>query len=254
MNPFTLENRTAIVTGAGRGIGRGVAMAFAEAGAKVGCFDLDQAEVEETAALVRSSGGQAVACALDVTREHDVDAAVAKVIGALGPVTILLNGVAASDPTATVLEIKPADWNRVFEINVGSAYLVSRAVIPGMAAAGGGSIIHIASQMGRVAAPGRSVYCATKGALIQLAKAMALDHAQQNIRVNTLSPGAVETRRMELRYGSLENARTHVAPKYAVGRLGKPEEIGHAAVYLASDASKFMTGSDLLIDGGYSAV
>jgi len=253
MNPFALDGRTAIVTGAGRGIGRAVAIAFAEAGANVGCLDIDEAEVEDTADLVRNRNRGAVACALDVTREDDVATAVLQVEEKLGPATILLNGVAAADPTATVLEIRPADWNRVFEINVASAFIVSRAVIPSMARAGGGAIIHIASQLGSVGAPGRSLYCATKGALIQLARAMALDHAKDGIRVNTLSPGAIETRRMSLRYGSLENARSNAASKFPVGRLGQPEEIAYAAVYLASDAARFMTGADLLIDGGYTA-
>ena len=122
-----------------------------------------------------------------------------------------------------------------------------------MIAAGGGSIIHIASQLGSVGAPRRAAYCATKGALIQLAKAMAVDHAAQNIRVNTLSPGAVETERL-LRFGDDgEGARRHSGPKHLLDRLGQPEEIAAAAVFLASDASSFMTGADLLVDGGYNA-
>jgi NAD(P)-dependent dehydrogenase (short-subunit alcohol dehydrogenase family) len=158
------------------------------------------------------------------------------------------------EPTGTIVEVAPAEWNRAIAINLSGAYLVSRAVIPLMAAAGGGSIIHIASQMGRVGAGGRGVYCATKGALIQLAKVMAIDHARDNIRVNTLSPGAIETERVAFRYGSLADARAHSIPKHPIGRLGRAEEIAHAALYLASDASSFMTGSDLLVDGGYTAV
>jgi NAD(P)-dependent dehydrogenase (short-subunit alcohol dehydrogenase family) len=108
--------------------------------------------------------------------------------------------------------------------------------------------------MGRVGAAGRSVYCATKGALIQLAKVMAVDHARDNIRVTRLSPGAVETERVSFRYGSMVDARAQAVPKHPIGRLGQVEEIVRAALYLASDASSFMTGSDLLIDGGYTAV
>ena len=119
---------------------------------------------------------------------------------------------------------------------------------------GGGSIIFIASQMGRVGAARRPAYCATKGALIQLAKVMAIDHAPQNVRVNTLSPGAVETQRMVYRYGSFEAAQREHGPKHVLGRRGRPEEIASAAGFLASDASSFVTGSDLLVDGGYTAI
>jgi NAD(P)-dependent dehydrogenase (short-subunit alcohol dehydrogenase family) len=123
-----------------------------------------------------------------------------------------------------------------------------------MIAAGGGSIIHIASQLGRVAAPARVSYCTSKGAIIQLAKAMAVDHAAQNIRVNALSPGAVETPRLDRRFGDMEAARREAGPKHLLGRLGQPEEIAQAALFLASDAASFMTGADMLVDGGYTTI
>jgi NAD(P)-dependent dehydrogenase (short-subunit alcohol dehydrogenase family) len=123
-----------------------------------------------------------------------------------------------------------------------------------MIKAGGGAIIHIASQLGTVGTPGRVAYCSTKGALITMAKAMAADHAPQNIRVNTLSPGAVETDRMPLRFGTMDKARAALGPKHLMNRLGLPQEIAQAALFLASDASSFMTGSDLRVDGGYNAV
>jgi NAD(P)-dependent dehydrogenase (short-subunit alcohol dehydrogenase family) len=158
------------------------------------------------------------------------------------------------DPTATVTELDLAAWNRVFAVNVAGAFLMSRWAIPHMVAAGGGSIIHIASQMGTVGAAGRVAYCSTKGALITMAKAMAADHAAQKIRVNTLSPGAVETGRMPLRFGTMEKAREVMGPKHLMNRLGQPDEIAAAALFLASDASSFMTGSNLLVDGGYNAI
>jgi len=164
-----------------------------------------------------------------------------------------VNGAAMSDPTATVLDLDLAGWNAVFGVNVGGAFLMSRWAIPHLAAAGGGSIIHIASQLGTVGTPGRVAYCATKGALITMAKAMAADHAAQNIRVNTLSPGGVETDRL-LRFGSMEKAREVLGSKHLMKRLGLPEEIAAAALFLASDASSFMTGADLRVDGGYNAV
>jgi NAD(P)-dependent dehydrogenase (short-subunit alcohol dehydrogenase family) len=253
-NPYRLDGRTALVVGGGNGIGRAIAWQFADAGAKVAVVDIDGDAARKVAAEIGGRAGTAVGIGCDVTNEAQVAAAVAEAAQALGPVTVLVNGAAANDPSGTVLEITPDVWNRTFAINVGGAYLMSRAVLPGMIAAGGGSIIHIASQMGRVGAPARGVYCATKGALIQLAKCMAVDHARENIRVNTLSPGAVETRRMILRHGSMEAARDRSVPLHPIGRLGQPEDIARAALYLASDASSFMTGSDLLVDGGYTAV
>jgi NAD(P)-dependent dehydrogenase (short-subunit alcohol dehydrogenase family) len=139
-------------------------------------------------------------------------------------------------------------------VNVKGAFLMSRAVLPMMIAAGGGSIIHIASQLGRVAAPQRVAYCSTKGAVIQLAKAMAVDHARDNVRVNALSPGAVATRRMIHRYGGMDEARREAGPKHLLNRLGEPDEIAQAALFLASDGASFMTGADLLVDGGYTTI
>ncbi len=251
---FRLDGRAAIVVGAGLGIGRAIAETFAAAGAKVACLDIDEAGAAETAARIAQAGGTALALTCDVTSEASIADAVKAAVAAHGAPRVLVNGAAHREPTGTVVDIAPVDWNRAIAINFTGAYLMSRAVIPHMASAGGGSIIHIASQMGRVGAPGRGVYCATKGALIQLAKVMAIDHAADNIRVNTLSPGAIETERVAFRYGTMEGARAHSVPKHPIGRLGQAEEIARGALYLASDASSFMTGADLLIDGGYTAV
>ena len=244
-----LSHRVAVITGASGGIGAAIARVFADAGARVACLDL---EAPQALAATIGSAGMALAC--DVSREADTRAAIAAVLSAWDTVDILVNGAALDDPSGTVLDLVPDDWNRVFAVHVTGAYLMSRAVLPAMIAGGGGSIIHIASQMGRVGAPGRPAYCSAKGALIQLAKVMALDHAAQNVRVNSLSPGAVETGRMLFRHGTMEAARAASVPKHPIGRLGQPEEIAQAALFLASDASSFVTGSDLLVDGGYTAV
>jgi len=246
----SLQGKAAIVTGAGGGIGRAISIAFAQAGARVACLDIHLKNAEETARLA-GEGTVAVAC--DVSSESDTRAAVERAAKTFGRIDILLNGAAMTDPSATVLELDLAAWNKVFATNVGGAFLMSRWAIPHMAAAGGGSIIHIASQLGTVGTPGRVAYCSTKGALITMAKAMAADHASQKIRVNTLSPGAVETDRM-LRFGSMDKARAALGPKHLLQRLGQPREIAQAALFLASDASSFMTGSDLRVDGGYNAV
>ena len=247
---YSLARKSAVVTGAGNGIGRAIALAFAEAGAKVVCVDLDKAAADATAAKI---GSEAFAIACDVSSESEVEAAAKLILTKCPIIHVLVNGAAGHDPNGTVLELSLTDWNKVFAVNVGGAFLMSRAILPAMIEAGGGSIIHIASQLGSVAGPRRAVYCATKGALIQLAKAMATDHAGQKVRVNTLSPGAVETDRLVKRFGDMETARRTAAPKHLLQRLGQPDEIAQAAVFLASDASSFMTGADLLVDGGYNA-
>jgi len=247
---YSLAEKSAVVTGAGNGIGRAIALAFAEAGANVACVDLDKTAAEATAKAI---GKAAIAVACDVSNEAQVEATAKTILATYPAVHILLNGAAGNDPNGSVLELTLADWNKVFGINVAGAFLMSRAILPAMIRAGGGSIIHIASQMGSVGAPRRAAYCTSKGALIQLARAMATDHAAQNIRVNTLSPGAVETERLVKPFGSMETARRESGPRHLLGRLGQPDEIATAAVFLASDASRFMTGADLLVDGGYNA-
>ena len=192
---MTLTGRVALVSGAGGGIGRAISLAFVEVGAAVACCDLDASSAEETARLVRNAGGRAISQRCDVAVEAQTYAAVAAAHQAFGRLDILVSGAAPYDPSGTVLEISPADWERVLAINLTGSFLLSRAALPRMIAGGGGSIIFIASQLGRVGSGGRAAYCATKGALIQLAKVMAIDHAAQNIRVNALSPGGVETQR-----------------------------------------------------------
>jgi NAD(P)-dependent dehydrogenase (short-subunit alcohol dehydrogenase family) len=251
---FSLADRNAVVTGAGAGIGRAIALAFARAGANVACVDLDAGAAQATCEAIAKTGRRGLALACDVGIETDVAAAAAKILAVFPAVHVLLNGAAGHDPNGTVLDLSLAEWNRVMAVNVGGAFLMSRALLPAMIAAGGGSIIHIASQLGSVAAERRAVYCTSKGALIQLARAMAVDHAAANVRVNTLSPGAVETERLVRRFGDMETARRIAGPKHLMRRLGQPDEIATAAVFLASDASRFMTGADLLVDGGYNAM
>jgi NAD(P)-dependent dehydrogenase (short-subunit alcohol dehydrogenase family) len=249
-----LAGKAALISGAGGGICRAIAVAFAREGAAVACCDIDPEAAEQTAGLVEEAGRDSLSWACDVSSESETRAVADAVYEAFGRLDILVSGAAPLDPSGTVLDTKLADWQRVLDVNLTGAFLLSRAVLPHMIAGGGGSIIFIASQLGRVGSAGRAAYCATKGALIQLAKVMAIDHAGQNVRVNTLSPGAVETRRTLTRYGSFAAAKEQIGPKHLTGRLGRPDEIAGAAVFLASDAASFVTGSDLLADGGYTAI
>ncbi len=250
----SLRARTAIVTGAGSGIGRAIAGRFARAGAGVLCVDIDADLAEKTAAGIRADGGAAQAQTCDVSRTGDCEEAARAAVEAFGGLHVLVNAAAAYDRAGTILELDAEEWERVFAVNVTGAFLMSRAALPPMIAGGGGSIIHIGSQLGRVATAERAVYCASKGAIIQLARVMAVDHAAQGVRVNALSPGPVATERLERRFGSRAKAAAALGGKQLLNRMGEPEEIAEAALFLASDASSFVTGSDFLVDGGNTTV
>ena len=251
---MSLAGKAALISGAGGGICRAIALAFARAGASVACGDIDAASAAETARLISEAGGKSLSQACDVASETETLAIAAAARRAFGRLDILVSGAAPHDPSGTILETSLADWQKVLDINLTGSFLLSRAVLPVMIAGGGGSIIFIASQLGRVGSARRAAYCATKGALIQLAKVMAIDHAADNIRVNTLSPGGVETQRTLHRYGSFSAARELLGAKHLMGRLGRPDEIADAALFLAGDSASFITGSDLLVDGGYTAI
>jgi len=247
-----LQGKVAIVTGAGGGIGGAISRRFAGEGAAVLALDIDARALDVLANSISSAGGQVATLTADVAEEKTAETAVAQAQSRFGRLDAVVANAVSDLPYAPVTRISLADWRRTFAVNLDSAFLLAKHSIPVMAAGGGGSIILIASQLGRVARPDRPWYCAAKGALIQLAKAMALDHAGENIRVNSLSPGPVETGRYVRNFSSIEAARS--SHHTLLGRLGQPEEIAAGAVFLASDESSFMTGSDFLIDGGYTAV
>ena len=249
-----LTGKAALISGAGGGICRAIAVAFAAAGASVACIDIDTEAAAETARLVENAGGKAIALRCNVADEAETRAVTLAAQAAFGRLDILVSGAAPHDPGGPVTETPLAEWQMVLDINLTGAFLLSKAALPYMIEGGGGSIIFIASQLGRVGSAGRAAYCATKGALIQLAKVIAIDHAGQNVRCNALSPGAVETQRTLKRYGSFATANEKLGSKHLAQRLGRPEELAQAALFLASDAASFVTGSDLLVDGGYTAI
>lgn len=249
-----LEGKAAFLTGAGGGIGSAIARRFAAEGAAVMCTDIDEAAAERIAAAITASGGRAAARRCDVAVATDVAAAIDAAQRAFARLDILVCAAASDDPLATAVELAEADWNRALAVNVSGAFLVCKHGIPRLVASGGGSIVIVASQLGQVVTPRRPAYVTTKAALIQLARALALDHAKDRIRVNTVSPGAIETGRLLRRYGTIEAVRAALVPLHPIGRLGRPEEIANGALFLASDEAAFMTGADLVIDGGYTCV
>jgi NAD(P)-dependent dehydrogenase (short-subunit alcohol dehydrogenase family) len=253
MTTGKLAGKTAIVTGAGNGIGRAICEAFAAEGAAVLCADIALPSVEAVARGIVRSGGRAAACRCDVSDSGSAKAAVERAVDEFGALHVLVSNAAVFVPIAAIEDMAEEDWHRTLAVNLTGAFLMSKHAIAHLRAAGGGSIILVASQMARVANAGQAAYCATKGALVQLAKGMALDHVKDNIRVNTLSPGGTATERMVRRFGDLDTAQRVWGREHPMGRLGRPEEMGPGAVFLASDDSSFMTGADLLIDGGFTA-
>jgi NAD(P)-dependent dehydrogenase (short-subunit alcohol dehydrogenase family) len=253
MTEKKLAGKSAMVTGAGNGIGRAIAVALAEAGAAVVAADIVLEDAEATARHIGDAGGRAVAAHCDVSDRASARAAVEMAVTEFGGLHVLVSNAAVFVPVTTLEEMAEEHWNATLAVNLGGAFHTSQAAIPHLRAAGGGSIILVASQMARVANAGQAAYCATKGALVQLAKGMALELVGDNIRVNTLSPGGTATDRMIRRFGDVEEAQRVWGPRHPMGRLGEAAEMGPGAVFLASEDSSFMTGADLLIDGGYAA-
>ena len=245
-----LAGRVVLVTGAGKGIGRAIAERIVAEGGSVACLDLAAEEAKAAAAAI---GDKALGLGGDVTDPGSAEAAVRHTLAAFGALHGLVNNAAAPSKSGTVATLALDDWNLEIAVSLTGAFLMSKFAVPAIAASGGGSVVHVASQFARVAVAGSAAYCAAKAGLINLAKVMALDHAGENIRVNTLSPGAVGTHRLIASRGSLAAAERALAPLHPIGRIGRPEEIAAAAAFLLSEDSSFMTGADLLVDGGYAA-
>ena len=245
-----LEGRIAVITGAAQGIGRQIAARYAAEGARIAVLDHNHAAATDAA---NGIGPPARAYAADVGDQTSVEAAVSGILADLGRIDILVNNAAAPSPHGKVTDLDPAAFRKTLDVNVTGAFLMSRAVLPDMIARKSGRIINVASQLGSVATRMNPAYCAAKGAVLQLTRAMALDHAEDGVLVNSLSPGAVLTPRLLAIYGTEEAAAAALADKHPVGRLGRPDDIAGGAVFLASEDAGFMTGADLVIDGGYLA-
>ena len=248
-----LAGKLALVSGAARGIGRGIARRFAEAGARVALVDI-LPQVKETAAEICTGGGQACAIQADITIEGEVAATVAQLHEEFGAVQILVNNAAVM-PAGPLHQTEPAAFERCLAVNLRGTYLLSRAVIPGMLAARGGSIIHLASVTGMLGLPGLAIYSATKGALIALTRAMSTDYARRGIRVNCISPGTIDSPMLH-RFIAEQRDPADLLRQYdemhPIGRIGQIEEVAEVCLFLASERASFVTGSNYVVDGGLS--
>jgi NAD(P)-dependent dehydrogenase (short-subunit alcohol dehydrogenase family) len=245
-----LQGKRALITGAASGIGRATALLFAQEGASLVLADTDSAAGQAVAAEIESSGGVAIFTACDVSRSQDCTRAAGLAVERLGGIDILVNaaGVAVR---SSVLDLTEEDWDRVMDINAKSVYLMTRQVIPHMGRSA--SIINLGSGWGLVGGPRAVAYCASKGAVVLMTKAMAIDHGPQGVRVNCLCPGDTDTpmlQREARQLGMPEADFLRQAADRPLGRIGTPAEIAQAALFLASDASSYMTGATLLVDGG----
>jgi NAD(P)-dependent dehydrogenase (short-subunit alcohol dehydrogenase family) len=219
-------------------------------GGKVACADHDGAAAENLAAEV---GEDALPFRCDVVDARSVEGAVDQVSRHFGRLDGLVHNAAAPSLDGTVADLPEVQWRREIDVSLTGAFLAGKFAVPRMAAGGGGSIVLIASQFGRVATAKAVAYCAAKAGLIHLAKAMAVDHGAEGIRVNSLSPGAVATARLLQRWPDLDAADTGLGPAHLLGRIAQPDEIAAAAAFLLSGDASFVTGTDLLVDGGYAA-
>lgn len=248
-----LKGKIAIVTGAGSGIGRACALALAREGAKVALVGRRKAPLE---AVAHQIGNAALVVAADVSKQNQIDRIIEATVARFGGPNVLLNNAGVLH-VGTAEQITEEQWDETFRVNVRGVWLLSRAVLPAMRKAGGGSIINLASVLGINGARNRASYAPSKGAVVLLTKCMAVDHGHENIRVNAICPSFVETDLTAAVINQAPNptlVRSERIAVHPIGRLGQPEDITGLAVYLASDESSWVTGSIFPVDGGYLAI
>jgi NAD(P)-dependent dehydrogenase (short-subunit alcohol dehydrogenase family) len=249
----SLSGRVALITGGGGEIGGAIAARFAAAGAAVAVADVRREAAEAVAAEIVKAGARAIAIAADVADPQHAQACVRRVVDAFGKLTTLVNVAATVTPDGTVETLTLEDWTNALAVNLTGVFLMCKYAVPEIRKAGGGTIVNIASQLGQIGVAGRAPYSTSKAALIGFTKCLAVDHAKDGIRVNSLSPGGVDTARILRRFASRAAANRARGPSYLLGRPGRADEIAAGALFLASDESSFMTGADLLLDGGFLA-
>ena len=248
-----LDGKVAFISGGARGMGACEAQLFASEGARVAIGDVLEDEGQRLAAAIGETGGECLFLPLDVTSQSQWESAIASVVERFGRLDILVNNAGVGATNAKVEETEEADWDRVMDINAKGVFLGTRAAIPEMRKSGGGSIINISSQLGLVGVDNSSPqYQASKGAVRLFTKATAIQYAAEGIRANSVHPGPIETPMTEA--GRADSARFEITvARIPLGRYGQPEDVANGVLFLASDESSFMTGSELVIDGGWTA-
>ncbi len=247
-----LAGQVALITGGGTGIGRAIALAFSREGANVAVAGRRVEKRQAVVGEIEKAGGQGLAVACDVAEAKDAERAVQEAAGRFGRLNVLVNNAGVLSVT-TVAGTSEEEWDRVIRINLKGPFLMSRAALPEFRKAGGGAIVNIGSVLGLIAMKDRAAYCASKGGVTMLTKAMALDHAHEGIRVNCICPSLVETELVQDLFFANEEARQARLATIPLGRAGRPEDVAEMAVYLASKESSWMTGAALPLDGGLSA-
>jgi NAD(P)-dependent dehydrogenase (short-subunit alcohol dehydrogenase family) len=252
-----VQDKVALVTGAGQGIGRATALLLAREGAAVAVADVNAEAAEAVAGEIRAGGGRARAWRLDVSVEAEVAAVMAEIDREFGRLDILVNNAGISGANGTAEEITEAEWDKVMNTNAKSVFLCTKHAVPRMRRAGGGSIVNLSSVYGIVGSRNVAAYHASKGAIRIMSKTDALAFAEDRIRVNSVHPGFIWTPMLEsgaqVPGVAPEAVHSAMAKLHPLGTLGEPEDVAHGILYLASDEAKFVTGAELVIDGGYTA-
>ncbi len=253
------EGKAVIVTGGALGIGRGIVEGFAREGAQVAIADVDRAAADTLARAIGAAGGRAIATIGDVSSAADAERMVSETIDAFGRLDILVNnaGIQPMGWYHPVDEMPEEVWDRIIDVNLKGAFLMSRAAIPRIRAQGGGAIVNIASVQGLQSMPGVPAYAASKGGLLSLTRNMALDYARQGIRVTAICPGTIDSEMVRTSAraegGDLQENLRRYGDFHPVGRIGRPEDIAEAVLFLASEKASFITGEYLCVDGGFMA-